>query len=175
MFILLNGSFGIGKTTVAGLLVNSIPEAVVYDPERVGFILRRLPAWMLGLAQQPSDYQDLIIWRRLIAQGARRKHKNATVVIVPMAFTNLEYFDAFARVLSQKSPTYRICLVAPLKVVQARLSKRAIYEGRDISEFEFRRSQECVEIHSDPQFGIPIDATKEPAEIVADIRKRLQL
>lgn len=61
MFVLLNGSFGIGKTTVANLLARSVPAAVIYDPEKVGFVLRRLPAWMLGLARQQPDYQDLAI------------------------------------------------------------------------------------------------------------------
>lgn len=172
---MLNGSFGIGKTTVAGLLAHSIPEAVIYDPEKVGFILRRLPAWMLGLAQQPPDYQDLAIWRRLITQGARRKHRRAAVVIVPMAFTNLKYLDGFTQTLSAEASVHSLCLVAPLAIVRGRLEKRAISEGRNISEFEFRRSQECVEAHRSSRFGVPIDATREPAEIVADIRKKFLL
>ncbi len=175
MFILLNGSFGIGKTTVANLLAHSIPNAVIYDPERVGFVLRRLPAWMLGLAEQPPDYQDLPIWRRLIARGGTRKHTGAAVVIVPMAFTNPAYLDEFARALSAKAPVHRLCLVAPLEIVRARLKARAIKEGRDISEFEARRSEECVEAHRNPCFGTPLDATRQPAEIVADIRKELLL
>lgn len=175
MFILLNGSFGIGKTTLADLLARSIPGAVIYDPERVGFVLRRLPAWMLGLTRQPPDYQDLAIWRRLIAIGARRKRRRAPVVIVPMAFTNAAYLDGFAEALSTAAPVHRLCLVAPLEVVRARLTERANIEGRDITEFELRRSQECVEAHRDPHFGVPIDATKEPAEIVAGIRGELHL
>ncbi|MCA9876583.1 MAG: AAA family ATPase [Thermomicrobiales bacterium] len=175
MFLLINGSFGIGKTTVANLLARSVPGAVIYDPERVGFVLRRLPAWTLGLSQQPPDYQDLAIWRRLIAGGARRKHRRAHLVMVPMAFTNLAYLDGFAQALSTTAPVHRVCLIAPLAVVRERLTERANSEGRDITEFEFRRSQECVVAHRDLRFGVPIDATKEPAEIVADIRKELGL
>ncbi len=175
MFILLNGSFGIGKTTIAGLLKRSISAAVIYDPERVGFVLRRLPAWMLGLTQQPPDYQDLAIWRHMIAQGARRKHKHAPVVIVPMAFTNLAYLDGLTQALSTTAPVQQLCLVAPLEVVRGRLTERANNEGRGITEFELRRSRECVEAHRDPRFGVPIDATQKPAEIVANIRKKLHL
>ena len=175
MFVILNGSFGIGKTTVASLLARAIPGAAIYDPEQVGFVLRRLPAWMLGLARRPPDYQDLAIWRRLIAQGARRKHRHASVVIVPMAFTNPDYLDGFAQALGATAPVHLLCLVAPLDAVRARLTERANKEGREITEFEFRRSQECVEAHRAPNFGIPIDATREPAEIVADIQEKLRL
>lgn len=175
MFILLNGSFGIGKTTVAGLLAHSIHGAAIYDPERVGFVLRRLPAWLLGLPEQPPDYQDLAIWRKLIAYGGRRRRRRAAVVIVPMTFTNPEYLENFALALSRSAPVHRLCLVAPLEVVRARLRMRAISEGREITEFEFRRSGECVEAHRDPCFGTPIDATGEPSRIVAIIRSCLRV
>lgn len=175
MFLLLNGSFGIGKTTLADHLARSLPGAVIYDPERIGFVLRRLPAWMLGLSQQPPDYQDLAIWRRLIVTGARRRHRGARVAIVPMAFTNLAYLDAFAQALSVTAPVQRLCLVAPLDVVRGRLMQRANHEGRGITGFEFQRSQECVDAHRDPRFGAPVDATRTPEAIIADIRMVLGL
>ena len=36
MIILINGPFGIGKTTTARLLVRRLPGAVVYNPEHTG-------------------------------------------------------------------------------------------------------------------------------------------
>jgi hypothetical protein len=44
MIVMLNGSFGIGKTTVAKLLRNSLPGSVMYDPEWAGSVLMRLPS-----------------------------------------------------------------------------------------------------------------------------------
>ena len=173
MFILLNGSFGIGKTTAAGLLRRELPDAVIYDPERVGFVLRRLPAWMLGRREQPSDYQDLPLWRSLVMRGARGKHRGGNTVIVPMAFTNLEYLERLAEALSKRAEVRRLCLVAPLHVVSARLARRARNENREISEFELRRSAECVAAHQDPAFGQPIDATSAPEDVVAEIRSVL--
>ena len=173
MFILLNGSFGIGKTTVAELLTRRVPGAAIYDPERIGYILRRLPAWTLGRIKQPPDYQDLALWRRLIVLGAKRKYHQAAIVVVPMAFTNKEYFEAFALALGTTAPVHRFCLVAPLKIIQARLAKRASLENRDISDFEIRRSKECVEAHHNVDFGTPIDATSTPDEIVEVIRRRV--
>ena len=76
MFILLNGSFGIGKTTTARLLAWQLPGAGI-SPEQVGYVLRRLPAFMLGLRRQPEDYQDLALWRWLIVHQARLVHWRA--------------------------------------------------------------------------------------------------
>lgn len=90
-----------------------------------------------------------------------------------MAFTNPAYLDSFAQALSTAAPVHRLCLVAPLEVVRARLTRRAKNEGRDITEFELRRSHDCVEAHRDRHFGVPIDAAKEPAEIVASIQEEL--
>jgi hypothetical protein len=46
MVVLINGSFGVGKSTVAGLLRDRLPGSAVYDPERVGWVLQRLPRWI---------------------------------------------------------------------------------------------------------------------------------
>jgi hypothetical protein len=170
MFLLLNGSFGIGKTTVAQMLEATVGGSKIYDPENVGFILRRLPPFLLGRTSLPSDYQDLDLWRKLIVRGARRAHRNARVVIVPMAFTNLAYFDELAHGLSSHAEVRCYCLVAPLDTVRDRLNRRAKSEGRSPTDFELRRSAECVVAHADPSFGTPIDATLPPDEIVAHIR-----
>ena len=174
MFILLNGSFGIGKTTAARRLAEVVPHAAISDPEAVGFVLRRLPAWMLGLPRQPIDYQDIPLWRRMIVLQARWVHRRAPVVIVPMAFTNLDYLGAFVAALRQTAPVQKLCLVAPLAVIRQRLAARATAEGRDgLSDFELRRSAECVAAHADPNFGTPIDATPSPDAVLAAIGRAI--
>src|SRR5262245_33948031 len=46
MILMINGSFGVGKTTIAKLLRASLPGSAIYDPEWAGFIFRRLPKWI---------------------------------------------------------------------------------------------------------------------------------
>jgi len=56
--ILLNGAFGVGKTTVARRLVERLPAGAFYDPERIGFVLRRLPRFvpMRGRGAEPWSF-----------------------------------------------------------------------------------------------------------------------
>jgi deoxyadenosine/deoxycytidine kinase len=42
MIIMLNGAFGIGKTSVANCLVKNIKNSMIYDPEEVGLLLRNI-------------------------------------------------------------------------------------------------------------------------------------
>ena len=171
IFVLLNGSFGIGKTTTAKLLLRAVPGAAISDPEHVGYMLRRLPAFALGLRRQPADYQDMVLWRRLIVTQARWVRRRCDVVIIPMAFTNRDYRVGFEGALTATAPVTRLCLVAPLDVVRSRLQRRALNEERQgLTEFELRRSEECVVAHSDPFFGAPVDATASPDAVIAEIR-----
>jgi hypothetical protein len=164
----------VGKTTVARLLVGMIKSGVVYDPERWGYVLQRLPPPLLGLRGRPQDFQDLPLWRSLIARGILNKRRGGYSVITPMAFTNKTYFDQLTAALETESRVLRVCLVAPLDIIAERLERRARQERRAVSEFERRRSQECVDVHRDPGFGQPIDATR-PARDVADEIARLIL
>src|SRR5687767_2126468 len=62
LILLLNGAFGIGKTSVARRLVARLPRAVLYDPEIIGIALQRA-ARIVGW--NVPDFQDLRLWRRL--------------------------------------------------------------------------------------------------------------
>ena len=173
MFVLLNGSFGIGKSTVADLLVSHVANARLYDPERAGYVLRRLPAFLLGRAQQPDDYQDLAQWRWLTQRGCVWTHRSASAVVVPMAFTNLGYFEDLQLYLARVAPVLPLCLVAPIAVVELRLQRRAAAEGRTVTEFETRRARVCCVAHTDPRFGRPVDAMGAPTLIVEEIASLL--
>src|SRR5438128_367099 len=111
MVVFINGSFGIGKTTVARLLAAELPKSFVLDPEPLGVVLMHLAA--LGGAPQ-DDFQNLVAWRWLLARATRMARGFRRTVIVPMAFTNLAYLGEFLFYLRERRiPTLHFCLVAP--------------------------------------------------------------
>lgn len=86
MIIWINGGFGAGKSTLAEELRRRLPDAVLYDPEYVGYILRE---WV---PVPTGDFQDLPSWRELVIETAlalRRHH--ADTLIVPMSLLNDDY------------------------------------------------------------------------------------
>lgn len=92
MILWLNGAFGAGKTVTAAELHRRLPGSFVYDPENVGFFLRRnAPAAASG---RYADFQDDPLWRSfnlaLLTDIARTY---PGTVIVPMTLVSPAYFD----------------------------------------------------------------------------------
>ena len=67
VIVWINGPFGVGKTTIAGLIREREPEWRLFDPEWVGFMLR---ANLSDLAV--DDFQDLPPWRALVPSVAHQ-------------------------------------------------------------------------------------------------------
>src|SRR5215212_6407732 len=88
MILLVNGAFGIGKTSVARVLVGRLPGAVLYDPELLGIALQRI-ARLFGHGVE--DFQDLRLWRRVTIAALRVFRLGFRNVVVPMAFSNAAY------------------------------------------------------------------------------------
>ncbi len=69
MIVLINGSFGVGKSTVETLLRDKLPNSRIYDPELVGSALMRLPKWIRLDGSGTDDFQDIALWRKSVAVG----------------------------------------------------------------------------------------------------------
>src|SRR3954463_4363297 len=89
MVIWINGAFGAGKTSVARRIAALRRDALLFDPEQIGFLLRRLLP-MEGV----GDFQDLPLWRELTLRLVREAGATARGPgIVPMCLVNPAYFD----------------------------------------------------------------------------------
>ena len=162
MIVLLNGAFGIGKTTVARAVVRRMPRALLFDPEWIGIPLQRI-ARLFG--RTVDDFQDLRLWRRLTVFGLRIARLVSPNVIVPMAFSNAAYLREIRDgVRSFDEHVVHLCLVAPLDVVRARLLQRGA------GSWEYRRASECCAAHRSREFAEQISAAdRDPAEIAGEV------
>jgi len=174
---MINGSFGVGKTTIAKLLRGSLHGSAIYDPEWVGFVLGRLPNWIKLKGAGSDDYQDLALWRRSAVAGVRLFRLFASgPVLVPMAFSRRDYFDEVVRGIEPLDAELRVfCLRASLATVKKRLVERGTNVEGQGAEWIARRIRECVDAHRDSHFGEPVDTEDRLAhEVAEDIVKRLQ-
>jgi hypothetical protein len=122
MIVWINGPFGIGKSTVAGLLAQRWPRATVFDPEQIGYLLR---TWQPGDAEV-ADFQDLSVWRRLVRETARGLLRDFhRPLIVPMTLLRPAYFDEIVGGLRGEGIDIRhFCLTASRDEVLARGAAR---------------------------------------------------
>lgn len=69
MIIMINGAFGVGKTTVANELLQTVSNSMLYDPEIVGFMLREIITEDIKHENEKTDnFQDLELWKVLVVQ-----------------------------------------------------------------------------------------------------------
>ena len=173
MILLINGAFGIGKTTVSRLLKRRIAGSSLYNPEWSGSVLMRLPLIKFEGAGT-DDFQDIALWRKSVVKGTRLFRLTAReTVIVPMAFSRREYLDEILEGIREFDDRIKIfCLKAEMPTVLERLRRRGGKIEND--RWAVRKAQACLEAHRDAFFGEPINTENLSAEEVAEeILKRL--
>jgi predicted kinase len=170
MFILINGAFGIGKSTVARELRSLLPQSMIFDPEWVGFALQRIPG------RKTSDFQYLASWRRATVLGARSLGAVKTPIIIPMAFSNRAYLEEVCCGLAKsRRPVLHFCLTAPIEVIRERLTARGEPQGDPAWSWVHRRAAECCVAHLSPAFATHVPADKgSPAMIAAELAASVQ-
>ncbi|MFD1935647.1 AAA family ATPase [Nonomuraea mangrovi] len=88
MIVWLNGTFGAGKTTTAGELVEVVPDARIFDAEQVGYMLYHVE----GLPKV-RNFQEWTPWRALVVQTAfRLLDYVGGVLVIPQTVLIEEYW-----------------------------------------------------------------------------------
>lgn len=123
MIIWINGAFGAGKTTLAQQLHRRMPEALEFDPEYVGYLLRK---WV----PMPSsgDFQDIPLWRTLVADFATGMAKQyERPVIVPMTLIHPGYRrDIFERIQDGGVGLLHVFLDLPADELRRRINAQVL-------------------------------------------------
>ena len=96
MIIWINGAFGSGKTTTANEIFRRCPGTYLYDPENIGYFLRKNTPKSI----HTSDFQDIPLWREFNYKMLKQIYGEwIGDIVVPMTVVNREYFDEIIRKL----------------------------------------------------------------------------
>jgi broad-specificity NMP kinase len=160
--IWINGPFGVGKTTVAERLAQSVRDAIVFDLELVGTLLRSIvPADV-----QEADYQDMPIWRslvRLITAALLSSYQRT--LIVPMTLVVPAYFQEIVGELRQSGiPVAHFTLLAEPNTVRTRLEARG-----DSQEWALAQLPRCLPALENELFAEHIATDGRSADDVAEL------
>ncbi|MCK6073852.1 AAA family ATPase [Paenibacillus silvae] len=144
MIIMINGAFGAGKTSAASALQPKIANSMVYDPEEIGYMLRKLlPEEHREEQERTDDFQDIELWRVLTVKIAREvKQKYNKHLIIPMTIYKKENFDYIYNGLKEiDQDLHHFCLTASLDTIYERLAKR----GDQFGGWQYQQASKCVE------------------------------
>jgi len=170
MILFLNGPFGVGKTSVARVLVHKMPHSMLYDPEVIGAILHRV----LRPFGKIEDYQDYALWRPLLVGGARLLRTASTrTLVIPMTVWRRDLFDPIIAGLRKVDPDllcYR--LTASRDVLIDRIASDT--EDGEAYGWRMAHIEVCLKSSRDPAFGTEISTGgRTPSEVAGQILKRL--
>ncbi len=166
--LLLNGAFGVGKTTVARIIARRVPNSAISDPERIGWVLKRLPRFLPGSTRGLDDYQHSALSRRLAARQVIRCAKRHALAIVPMTFVRLDYLDALDDALRAAGiVSHRICLTARESTIYERLAARGVDRNSSEGRWVYPRALAACRAHENAAFGQRIQTDDITPETVA--------
>jgi predicted kinase len=167
LVVWVNGAFGVGKTAVAEELVGLLADAVVFDPEALGVVLRAV----VPLDEQTDDFQDISAWRATtLAAVVALARTRSGAIIVPMALVDDRYFDEIVGGVRRSGvQLLHVSLVAPAEVIAARLAARSSDE-----QWGLDRVDACVAALAGERFCEHIDATvATPLQLAGRIQAML--
>ena len=146
MIVWINGAFGGGKSTLAEELHRRLPDAMPFDPEYVGYLLR-----MWVPERDSVDFQDLPLWRKLVAQfavGLRAEY--GRLLIVPMTLVNASYREEiFALIAGAGEPILHVFLDVPAHELCRRIDTQVLDPDNPEQDaqarlFRTRNVERCV-------------------------------
>lgn len=162
MIIWLNGAFGVGKTQTAFELHSRIPHSYVFDPEKIGFLLRRIVPSEVHV----GDFQNHRIWREFTYQGLQYVAENfAGTIIVPMTVVDSLYYDQTVGALRRKGlQVSHFTLLASHNTILRRLQRR----GDGSNSWGARQLDRCLESLSNERFAVHLNTEEKTIEAVAE-------
>lgn len=170
MLVWINGTFGVGKTSVARALSAKWPSAILFDPEQVGFMLRKI----VPKDFQTEDFQDLPLWRRLTIETAIGLLRQTNrPLIVPMTLVNPSYFgEVVGGLRKQGVEVHHFALLGSHDTVRRRLWCR--WELPSSKRWALAQLERCVGALESPEFKVHIHTDNRSVnEVLEEILTKL--
>lgn len=167
MIIMINGAFGVGKTTTASQLQSRIPNSMIFDPELIGYLVREMvPHEIRWTEEQTDDFQDIELWRILTVQAAvELKHKYHRHLIIPMTIYKTENFDHIYTGLKRlDQELYHFCLTASDETIHQRLMHRGDLPG----SWAYQQTIKCTQALATDKFAEHIVTDHQTTEEIVE-------
>lgn len=175
VIVWVNGAFGSGKTTLVEELRRRWPQALVYDPEMVGYVLREIVEVPTG------DFQDLRLWRRQVAHlavGLVEEYRKP--VLVPMTLINAGYVeDVFGALKDAGVVVHHFFLKVSKEVLRKRIEGRTFTPDNPEQDERVRqwckaRIEPCTAAMSTlPSGTVFLDGELTTAELADEVLARV--
>ncbi len=172
LIAVINGPFGVGKSSAASLLVERMPSMMLFDPEVIGSYLHRIS----GNVAMPEDYQDFPLWRHLVVDVGNRLCTDLKWdLILPMCFWRHDYFDEIVNGLSGGGNTVMgFRLTCSHATLRERILGRRDEDGGH--EWCLQHMDIGLQSANDPRFGYEINTEdRSPAQVVDELISHLKL
>lgn len=168
MIILVNGAFGVGKTTVTERLHSEINNSMIYDPEMVGFLLREILPPDIKKQESPGgDFQDYHLWKSMVVDTAKHlKAQYGKHLIVPMTIRNHSYFTYIIEGFEAlDTDTYSFCLTASKETIHNRLLSR----GEEPGNWCFQQTDGCLAAYQTNKFGVSLNTENHSIDTIVKL------
>jgi hypothetical protein len=171
VIVWVNGAFGSGKTALVEELRPRLPEALVFDPELVGYVLQTIVDVPTG------DFQDLPLWRRQVtdlALGLAEEYRRP--LLVPMTLVHPGYLDEIFGALKRADVVVHhfFLKVAP-EVLARRIDARSTHPDDPAQEERVRawcraRIEACTAaVDTLPGDTVFLDGESAPRELADQV------
>ena len=169
MIIVLNGPLGIGKSTLAEALTESMPGCVMLDGDRV-----------VAANPPPADQLGYLHSTLALLVAHHRRHGYRHFVIDHIWRTPEDLADLRRRLLDVDADAEIRCflLTLPLDENLRRIRRRQAARALDERELELRtvaEEREALSASSGDELGEPFDVSALPEDLVVTLSARLAL
>ncbi len=166
MIVWIDGAFGSGKTTLVAELHRRWPEALVFDPEQIGLVLREIVEVPTG------NFQDLRLWRTQVAAMAiALVEEYVRPLLVPMTLVEAGYAEEiFTAVHGRGIPLQRVYLDVPADELARRLALRDPRGDASTTNWGIAQIERCAAARALlPPDVLVLDGRRPTAELAAEL------